>query len=163
MQQSIARSDSMQKNINVIFLIMRIVLGSLMFEAGLSKLLSGAFSAVGFLSHSTGPFAGFYIGIGQNPGMLAAVNLLVPWGELLIGAALILGVAVRFASLCGILQMLLFYTASLPPENGWISQAIVYTAVFAILIFSGTGYYFGLDSLAAKLETSRHPLRLLLG
>jgi|WetSurMetagenome_2_1015567.scaffolds.fasta_scaffold289126_2 thiosulfate dehydrogenase (quinone) large subunit len=153
----------MQKTVNVIFLIIRIILGSLMFEAGFSKLASGAFNAVGFLAHSTGPFAGFYVNISQNPGILAAVNWLVPWGELLIGAALILGVAVRFASLCGIVQMLLFYTASLPPENGWISQAIVYMALFAVLMFPGTGYYFGLDNLVVKLEVNRHPLRLLLG
>jgi thiosulfate dehydrogenase [quinone] large subunit len=163
MELSITKSDTMQKTYNIIFLIIRVVLGSLMFEAGISKIASGAFTAAGFLSHSTGPFAQFYIGLSQNPGVLAAVNWLVPWGEFLIGAALILGVAVRFASICGLLQMLLFYTASLPPENGWIGQAVVYMVIFVILLFSGAGYYFGLDSLARKLEMDRHPLRLLLG
>jgi len=163
MQGIVARTDSLSKSINIVFLVMRFIMGGLMLEAGLHKLLSGSFSAAGFLSHATGPFAGFFIAMGQNPAMLNAVNWLVPWGELLIGLALILGGAVRLASISGIIMMALFYLAALPPDEGWISQAIVFIAMFAVLMVPGTGYYLGLDSLFVKLENQRSPLRFLLG
>jgi thiosulfate dehydrogenase [quinone] large subunit len=147
----------------VTLLILRLVLGGLMFEAGLTKLLSGTFSAAGFLKHVSGPFAGFYTGIAGNPAFLGITNVLVPWGETLIGIAIILGIVVRFASFWGIILMCLYYTTALPPANGWISQEIIYIAVFLTFMFAGTGYYLGLDRLAIRLEEKHHPLRILLG
>ncbi|MEJ2739176.1 MAG: DoxX family protein [Dehalococcoidia bacterium] len=155
--------DSKNTAYKVTLLILRIALGGLMFEAGLTKLLSGTFSAAGFLEHVSGPFAGFYTGITGNPAFLGITNVLVPWGETLIGIAIILGIAVRFASFWGIILMFLYYTAALPPANGWISQEIIYIAVFLTFMFTGTGYYLGLDRLAIKLEEKRHSLRILLG
>ena len=155
--------DSKNTAYKVTLLILRIALGGLMFEAGLTKLLSGTFSAAGFLEHVSGPFAGFYTGIAGNPAFLGITNVLVPWGETLIGIAIILGIAVRFASFWGIILMFLYYTAALPPANGWISQEIIYIAVFLTFMFTGTGYYLGLDRLAIKLEEKRHSLRILLG
>jgi thiosulfate dehydrogenase [quinone] large subunit len=148
---------------NITFFILRIALGGLMFEAGLTKLLSGGFSAADFLENATGPFAGFYMGIGANTTMLTITNVMVPWGELLIGITIILGIFVRFASFWGIVLMVLYYTASLPPENGWISRHIIYFSVFLSFIFSGTGYFLGIDRLVVRLEEQRHPLRIVLG
>jgi thiosulfate dehydrogenase [quinone] large subunit len=147
----------------IAFFILRIALGGLMFEAGLTKLLSGSFSAAGFLENTTGPFAGLYMGIAANTTMLAITDVLVPWGELLIGIAIILGVLIRFASFWGIILMILYYMASLPPENGWISQQIIYLFVFLSFVFSATGYFLGLDRLAVRLEERCHPLRIVLG
>jgi thiosulfate dehydrogenase [quinone] large subunit len=157
------RVGSGNRAFSITFFILRLLLGGLMFEAGLSKLLSGSFTAVGFLNGATGPFAGFYTAIAGSPTMLAITDVIVPWGELLIGIAIILGVVVRFASFWGIIMMLLYYTVSLPPANGWISKEIIYLVVFLNFLFAGAGYYLGLDRLAAGLEEKRHPLRILLG
>jgi thiosulfate dehydrogenase [quinone] large subunit len=143
--------------------LFRIALGGLMFEAGLTKLLSGTFSAAGFLEHVSGPFAGFYTGIAGNPAFLGITNVLVPWGETLIGIAIILGIVVRFASFWGIILMFLYYTAALPPANGWISQEIIYIVVFLTFMFAGVGYFLGIDQIAVKLEERQNPVRILLG
>jgi uncharacterized membrane protein YphA (DoxX/SURF4 family) len=140
------------RGFNITFFILRLVLGGLMFQAGLTKLLSGTFTAASFLEKATEPFAAFYAGMATNPAVLAIVDVIVPWGELLIGTAIILGVVVRFASFCGIIMMILYCTASLPPASSWINQQIIYMAVFLTLIFSGVGYFLGLDLLAIRLE-----------
>jgi thiosulfate dehydrogenase [quinone] large subunit len=148
---------------SITFFILRLALGGLMFEAGLGKLLLGSFIAAGFLNGATGPFAGFYTSIAGSPTLLAIIDVIVPWGELLIGIAIILGVVVRFVSFWGIIMMLLYYTVSLPPANGWISKEIIYLVVFLNFLFAGAGYYLGLDRLAVGLEEQRHHLRILLG
>jgi thiosulfate dehydrogenase (quinone) large subunit len=147
----------------VTLLILRVALGGLFLEAGLDKLLSGSFSAAGFLSASKGPFAGFYSGLASNSGLLPIVNNLVIWGEILIGAALILGILVRFSSFWGIVQMILYYSASLPPSSGWINQDIIYIAVFLALMFSGIGYFVGLDRFLETVEKRKQPLRFIAG
>ena len=162
-EKSPAGASSRTRAFNITFFILRIGLGGLMFEAGLTKLLSGSFVAAGFLENTTGPFAGLYMGIATNTTMLAITDVLVPWGELLIGIAIILGIFVRFASFWGIILMILYYTAYLPPENGWISEQIIYLFVFLSFMFSGIGYFLGLDRLAVRLEEQRHPLRIVLG
>jgi|WetSurMetagenome_2_1015567.scaffolds.fasta_scaffold127635_3 thiosulfate dehydrogenase (quinone) large subunit len=144
-------------------LVLRILLGGLFLLSGLTKLASGTFSAAGLLGKSVGPFTSFYVGLANNTSVLPVINYLVMWGEALIGIALILGLLVRFASFWGIVQMILYYTVTLPTSTGWISQQIIYIAVFLILMFSGIGYYLGLDRFSIKLEESKHPLRLLFG
>ena len=144
---------------HIAVLILRLVLGAAFLEAGLDKLING-FSAVGYLQHGTGPFAGWFASLASNIGI---INGLAIWGEILIGIALILGVLVRFSSFAAALMMLLYYLPYLPPSTGWITQHIIYIFAFVILMLSGSGYFFGLDMLAKQLEQRRHPLRILLG
>ena len=163
MQERSNSASSGKKAYYLTLMILRVLLGGLFLEAGLDKLFSGSFSAAGFLSASKGPFAGFYSGLASNTGLLPLVNNLVIWGEILIGIALILGILVRFASFWGIVQMILYYTVSLPPSTGWINQNIVYIAVFLAFMFSGIGYFMGLDRSIETLEKRRHPLRFIAG
>jgi thiosulfate dehydrogenase (quinone) large subunit len=163
MKERPSSTSSGKKAFDITLLALRVLLGGLFLEAGLDKLFSGNFSAIGFLSRSQGPFTSFYMGLANNTSLLPVLNNLVIWGEILIGIALILGILVRFASFWGIVQMILYYTVSLPPSNGWISQHIIYIAVFVVFMSSGTGYFFGLDRLVVKLEEKEHPLRLLCG
>jgi thiosulfate dehydrogenase [quinone] large subunit len=143
-------------------LALRLLLGGLFLMSGLTKLIPGTFSAAGFLGNSIGPFAGFYTNLG-NSSLIAAINFSVIWGETLIGAALIAGALVRFVSFWGIVQMVLYYTAALPPATGWISQQVIYTVVLLLFMFSGVGYNLGLDRVLIRFEKDKHPLRYLLG
>jgi thiosulfate dehydrogenase [quinone] large subunit len=163
MQKTVARVGLGQRSFFIILFVLRLALGGLMFEAGLDKILSGSFTAAGFLKNATGPFAGFYTNIAGNSAMLSVTNVLVPWGELLVGVAIILGLVVRFASFWGIVLMILYYTAALPPANGWVAQQIIYLVVFIAFIVSGIGYFLGLDAFASVLEERRNPLRIFLG
>ncbi len=101
--------------------------------------------------------------LSHNVVLLPIVNSLVIWGEILIGAALVLGILIRFASFWGALMMVFYYIVSLPPASGWITQQTIYGLVFISLMFSGIGYFLGLDTLLRRIEERRHPLRLLLG
>ena len=144
----------------ITLLLLRLVIGGAMFEAGLDKFLSGTFSATGYLSHGTGPFTSLFQNLTTD---IAALNQLVMWGEMLVGVALILGVLVRFASFWGAVMMLLYYLPYLPPTNGWISQQIIYLIVFLLFMFSGAGYFQGLDSLVRQFEGKMHWLRYISG
>jgi thiosulfate dehydrogenase [quinone] large subunit len=146
--------------LHITFLILRIVLGGAMLEAGLNKLVSGGFSMAGYVSHGSGPFASWFTNLASVSGVLSP---LVMWGELLVGVALIFGVLLRFGSFWGAIMMVLYYLPYLPPENGWISQQIIYMLVFIALIFSGSGYFLGIDRLAMNIEKKWPGLRLILG
>lgn len=163
MKERAVRTGFAQRAFYITLFLARIALGGLMFEAGVSKLLSGTFSAAELLGESSGPFAEFFLSLANNPDLLPIINNLVMWGELLVGVALILGILVRFASFWGALMMLLYYLPSLPPASGWINQQIIYLLLFVLFMFSGAGYFLGLDSLAAKFERTKHPLRIILG
>lgn len=140
-------------------LILRLILGGAMLEAGLEKLING-FSAEEYLEHGTGPLAGWFSGL---TGGTEVINGIVIWGEILIGMALILGLLLRLASLGGAVMMVLYYLPYLPPSSGWINNQMVYMFIFIALILSGIGYYFGLDRYFINLEEKKSPLRLLFG
>lgn len=165
MPAKIVSGQQLQNNLqprsfHVMFLVLRIVLGGVMLEAGLNKLLSGNFTISGYISHGSGPFASWFTNLASASNALSS---LVIWGELLVGVALILGVLLRFGSFWGAIMMVLYYLPYLPPQNGWISQQIIYMLVFITLIFSGSGYFLGIDRLAINMEKKRPRLRLILG
>lgn len=143
----------------IILFTLRLAIGGLMFEAGLDKFLHG-FSSEGFLNASSGPFSGFYNSLASYAN---AWNILVPWAEVLIGIAVILGIFVRPAAFFGALEVLIFYLANLPPSSGWINNQIVYIVVFITLMLTGVGYIFGLDVLGIDFERRHHRFRLFLG
>ena len=148
------------RSLHNILVVLRVVLGALMLEAGLTKLLGGGFSISGYVSHGSGPFAALFADFATASTGLSPV---VMWGETLIGLALISGLFLRFASYWGMLMMVLYYLPYLPPTDGWISKQVIYLFVYLTLIYSGSGYYFGLDKFATDLE-ARHPgLRWILG
>jgi thiosulfate dehydrogenase (quinone) large subunit len=146
---------------------LRITLGLGFLYAGLEKVLdfagSGAFNAAGFLTHATGgalpgsaattivnPTHGFWVSLGGNAEAVSAINFLVQAGEIAIGIALILGLATRFASICAVLMMALFYVASWSFGTGPFNEQFMYGAVAAFLGVVGAGEYYGIDALLEK-------------
>jgi thiosulfate dehydrogenase [quinone] large subunit len=90
--------------------VLRIFIGWQWLNAGWGKITSGKFNASGFLTGAVGKangehpavqswWADFLTGIAlPNVGMF---NILVPWGEFLVGLGLILGSFTTFAALMG--------------------------------------------------------------
>jgi thiosulfate dehydrogenase [quinone] large subunit len=154
------KEDFQPRSFHIMMVILRMVLGGVMLEAGLNKLINGGFSIAGYVSHGSGPFAGWFAHLASVSDSLSP---LVISGEILIGLSLILGVFLRFGALWGAVLMILYYLPYLPPENGWISQQIIYLLVFVTLMFSGNGYFFGIDRLVKNLEKKWPVLRLVLG
>jgi thiosulfate dehydrogenase [quinone] large subunit len=148
------------KGVSIICFIIRILMGGMMLEEGLGKLIGGTFSAAGYLANSIGPFSGWYASLIPQVPLL---NIIVTWAQILIGLALLLGVLVRLASLGAAIMMMLFYLAYIPSPLGWLNYQLIYTVLFIGNIFTGAGYFLGLDGLLYKFEEKKHPLRFLFG
>lgn len=131
---------------------LRIGLGILFLWSGSTKALTG-FTAEQFLQASQSPLAAFYIGMAGNP----MVDFLVVFGEIGIGLALVLGVLVRFASICGIVMMSLFYFAQFPPSRELVNDQIIYLLSFLVLYTSNAGKLWGLDAHWSKLMATFWP------
>ncbi len=148
-----------------IFLV-RIILGYGFFFAGIEKLfaLGGApFTAAGFLKFATGgswpgvdsktivnPTHDFWVSLGGNAGAVNVINFLVVFGELAIGACLILGLATRFSGIMGAILTGLFYVASWSFANGMVNEDLLYAVLGLYLAYVGAGQYYGLDGVLEK-------------
>lgn len=128
-------------------------MGILFFWAGYTKLIDPVWSAAGYIAGSK-VFNGFYAWLLQ-PNILPVVNFLNEWGLTLIGAALLLGVFVRFASFFGLIIMILYYLPIYPPAHGLVDEHIIYSAVFLVLMGFGAG-----EILTAStwIQTRLHPM-----
>lgn len=137
-------------------LVLRVALGWLMLYAGLDKVLSGNWSAAGFL-HGAKTFNSFYVFLTQ-PGLIGVVNFFNEWGLTLLGVSLILGVFVRWSSVFGAVLMVLYYFASnaFPsvPNGLVVDDHIIYALILILLAVMGAGRYYGLDSVLAKTRSS---------
>lgn len=130
----------MSKFENYVWAFLRISLGLIFVWAFFDKLFGFGFSTLpgkawidgvsptyGFLANaSKGPLAFIYQAIAGN----IVVDLLYMLGLLLIGTALILGVALRIAGYSGALMMIMFWSAVLPPaHNPLLDEHIIYALV----------------------------------
>lgn len=93
--------------------ILRIFIGWQWLNAGLSKITSGNFDASGFITGAIGKVTGEhpsvqswwaeFLGIFVLPNV-GIFNILIPWGEFLVGIGLLLGTFTTFAVLMGVLM-----------------------------------------------------------
>ena len=153
---------------SVSLFLLRVTLGWMFFWAGITKLLDPSWSAAGYLNAAK-TFAGFYHFL-ASPGILPLVNFLNGWGLTLVGAALVLGVFVRLASLAGGLIMVLYYLPILdfPYPNAHsflVDEHVIYLFVFLVLASQRAGLIWGLEARCANLPIcAKYPrLRSLLG
>jgi len=143
----------------------RLALGFVFLWGGYQKILTqmkGQMATKGFLSGPSvaqGPFAESFNGLAGS----WTVEYLVVYGELLIGIALILGVAVRFASMSGITMMTLFTVAMWPiaekaSDNPIVDVRVFYTVSFLILAYFAAGRFLGLDRFIERAKfVQKHP------
>jgi thiosulfate dehydrogenase [quinone] large subunit len=163
-------------------LVLRLVVGWVFLFAGLEKVFQlgggGPFDASGFLKFGTAgtwpgvaegvvanPTQSFWVGLAADPTVMTVINFVVPFGQIAIGAALILGLFTRFASLMGVVMMVGFGIAAWDFGHGIVNQHVVYAILSGILGYTAAGEIYGLD---AKVEESelvhRAPaLRYVLG
>jgi len=112
--------------------------------------LNGGSPTEGVLTYATkGPLAGFFQGLAGQ----AWVDWAYMLSMLLIGGALILGVATRLAAVGGAIWMGLFYlaTAIKPEHNPAVDDHIVYALVLLGLAAIGAGRYLGLQERWERL------------
>lgn len=133
--------------------VLRIVIGWLMFYAGITKIIDPNWSAAGYLKNAK-TFTGFYQWLADGS-LLGVVNFVNEWGLTLLGVSLILGIGVRLSSILGAILMLLYYfpVADFPfVEHGFIvNDHIIYAAVLAFFASVRAGRYYGLECWCSNL------------
>jgi len=97
--------------------LLRVVIGWHFLYEGLTKLWAGNWTATGYLSNATGPFAGFYHWLGASEGLMSIVDPINIALLILVGLGLFLGFAIRWAAIGGIALLALYYFAY-PPFGG---------------------------------------------
>jgi thiosulfate dehydrogenase [quinone] large subunit len=157
---------------------LRAFLGFGFLYAGLSKFLmigtSEPFTAAGFLKFGTAgswpgiaapaegappvivnPTHDLWVAVAGNASLLAVTDTLVVFGQIAIGAALILGIATRFAGLMGGLMMTFLTIAAWDFGHGIVNQTSLYAVVAMVLAATHAGRAFGLDGLIEKASVVR--------
>lgn len=126
-----------------ILLVLRIYLGYTWFTAGWGK-VTGGFDASGFLMGATqnSSVEGWWLGFLEAFAIpnVWLFNLLVPWGELLVGLGLLLGGFTTFSVLMGIAMNFAFMfsgTAGVNPQMILLS--------FFVLVAGKNAGRFGID------------------
>lgn len=103
----------------IIITFFRVAIGWHFLYEGLAKLWMGNWSAAGYLTNATGPFAGFYHWLGNSETLMNIIDPANIAGLILIGLGLFLGLAIRISSISGIFLLMLYYFAY-PPFGGSI-------------------------------------------
>lgn len=110
--------------------------------------IHGGSPTKGFLSNSEGPFSGFYQSFAGAP----LANWLFMIGLLGIGLALMLGVAMRIATVSGAVMLVMMWSAALPTANNpFMDDHIVYALVLVGLTLAGAGAMLGMGQAWNRL------------
>lgn len=132
---------------NTLF-VLRLALGWYFIYAGISKIVNPAWSAAGFLNNASSlkPLYAWF----ASPANIGWVNLLNEWGLLFIGVGLVLGLWTRYASIAGIVLMILYYFPSLNfpmvGEHAFIiDDHIIFIIILWLFIVIDAGKDRGLD------------------
>ncbi|KPN30275.1 DoxX [Halolamina pelagica] len=143
-------------------LALRLMMGLAFFQSGLDKVLSGSFSAGGYLLNAPrangSPVAGLFEAMGSSQLFLDFVNVAVPWGELLIGLGLLVGGLTRLAAFWGAFMMLMFYLGNWSVSHGYINGDFAYMLVFLAVAAFGAGRILGVDQYLEQYELDGRPL-----
>lgn len=158
----------MTKYQKITLVLLRLSMGWLMFYAGITKILNPQWTAAGYLNN-----AKTYGGLFQwfaTPANIGWVNFVNEWGLTLLGASLILGIAVRLSSILGVALMALYYLPILSfpivgAHSYIVDEHVIYALVLVLFATLRAGQYYGLETWCAKLPIcSRFPrLRAWLG
>jgi len=143
-------------------LALRLMMGIAFLQSGVDKVLSGSFSAAGYLQNAPSangsPVADLFVAMGETPWFVDFVNIAVPWGELLIGLGLLVGFITRFAAFWGAFMMLLFYLGNWDVSHGYINGDFAYMLVFLSVAAFGAGRILGLDAYIESYDVGGETL-----
>jgi thiosulfate dehydrogenase [quinone] large subunit len=139
-------------------LALRLMIGIAFFQSGLDKVLSGEFSAAGYLQNAPAANGSPAAAMGQTTWFVEFVNVAVPWGEVLIGLGVIVGAFTRLAAFWGAFMMLLFYLGNWDVAHGYINGDFAYMLVFLSVAAFGAGRILGLDTYIEQYVIDGEPL-----
>ncbi|MBX2857965.1 MAG: DoxX family membrane protein [Cellvibrionaceae bacterium] len=139
----------------------------------LVKLLNPGWSAQGYLIASQGPFSKFFVALGNQSGLMVFVDIFNMGGLALIGLALILGCAVRWAAVFGMMLLSLYYLAyppfgnllGVPVEGSYliVNKTLIEIGALWVLKEFCTSKSLGLDGLFASMKSKKKKDAAMLG
>ncbi|WP_135827874.1 DoxX family protein [Halorussus halobius] len=155
-------------------LALRLMMGYAFLYSGWDKITAAEpFSATGYLTNAVpaaSPLSGVFEWMGTTPWFADFLAVAVPWGELLIGLALLVGFVTRLAAFWGGFMMLMFYFGNWEMAHGPINGDFAYMLVFLSVAAFGAGRILGLDAVIEEYDlggetlVERYPrLRYVLG
>jgi thiosulfate dehydrogenase [quinone] large subunit len=142
-------------------LVFRLMMAWTFLYAASTQVLNPNWNVADFLS-ATRTFHDAY-GVFTGAVVAGIVTFLVAWGHLLIGLSLALGLMVRVSACVGAFLLVLYWAAFMDfphvggPDNFIIDFHLVYAVLLLYLAAVGAGHVLGLDSIAERLASERHP------
>jgi uncharacterized membrane protein YphA (DoxX/SURF4 family) len=158
------------KSQTTLLTLLRVAIGWHFLYEGLVKLLMRDWSSAQYLDVSSWIFAPFFHWMAATPNVLAVVDFLNIWGLILVGAALMLGVFTRFASVCGMVMLLFYYLAN-PPFVGLdfgvvneghylvVNKNMIEFFALAVVLFFPTGSILGFVVLLLRKGSKKSPAK----
>jgi thiosulfate dehydrogenase [quinone] large subunit len=142
--------------------LLRVLIGWHFLYEGIAKLIKPGWSAIGYLLQSKWILSGIFHWMANNETVISVVNFLNIWGLILIGFALMVGLLSRFASIAGIVLILLYYLCNppfvglhyaIPSEGNYIiiNKNVIEMAALLVVFSLPTSQIIGLDYLILKL------------
>lgn len=148
-------------------LLLRLIAGWWFLNAGLDKITSEGltYDTTGWLEFGTQgtimhPMFDWFA---ANAAIVP--NIMVPWGQTLIGLGLIFGVLTRLAAANGALLASFFYFGNAGWGHGFVTSELFGILIFSSIALFGAGRVYGFDAYLENTElVEQHPrLRYLLG
>ncbi|WP_323676086.1 DoxX family protein [Halorubellus sp. PRR65] len=137
-------------------LALRLVFGYAFLSSGLDKVLASGWTAQGYLAGvaatNGNPLEGMFAWMADTSWFVSFVDVAVPFGELLIGLGLIVGLLVRLAAFWGAFIMTMFYFGNWSIEHGIVNSDFAYVIVFLAIAAFGAGRIIGLDRYVETYE-----------
>lgn len=148
----------MEKWQKIFLTLLRVALGVLFLYAGVTKLVSPAWSAAGYLQGAK-TFGSFYLLL-ASPGVLPVINFINQWGLTLLGVSLILGAGVRLSAPLGAVLMLLYYFPVLQfpyiaPHSLLVDDHIIYALALLVLYGFRAGRILGAGAVCGSWPLCR--------
>lgn len=148
---------------HVPLLLLRIAIGWHFAYEGLNKVLA-PWSSAGYLRAATGPMKQMFASIAAQAGLLAAVDVLMSWGMLVLGVLFMLGAFTRISGSCLMAMLAMFYLSQ-PPWSGskqpaeegtylYVNKNLIEFLAIAAVICSGVSRTWGMDGLFRRRRES---------
>ncbi|MGK7397295.1 MAG: DoxX family membrane protein [Candidatus Cyclobacteriaceae bacterium M3_2C_046] len=140
-----------------ILTLLRVLIGWHFLYEGMVKVVDPDWSSFSFLNAATGPLSKIFKLLSSNELIVQFIDVLNVWGLILIGLSLILGLMSRYATIAGMVLLILYYlvnppfigSANSPAEGHYLivnMNLIEFVALWVLYLFPTQNEY-GLDRL----------------
>ncbi|MGL4292196.1 MAG: DoxX family membrane protein [Bacteroidales bacterium] len=147
-------------------LLLRLAVGWHFLYEGLSKLLNPKWTSYGYLMDAEGFLSGLFHSLASNPMLLKWADVMNMTGLTLVGLSLMTGCLVSWASVGGILMLILYFLSHIPfidaayllPTEGsylWIDKNIIEIFTLLVIIYFPTSRIVGIDRWLYRSCTKR--------